>query len=97
MFDPVRAPNDRSGPDADRLLVARLSGIAQRRARWGVMDEAQKAAGAAELREIAGNRPDLLAEVAGISLGTAEGRSPSTQPEGRPSPSSAASRVPTRT
>jgi hypothetical protein len=62
---------DRPGPAADRLLVARLSGIARRHARWDAMDEAQKAEGAAALREVAGDRPDLLAEVAGVSLGTA--------------------------
>ena len=42
----------------------------------GRLDEARKAAGAAELREIGGDRPDLLAEVAGISLGAAEGKRP---------------------
>jgi hypothetical protein len=40
------------------------------------MDEAQKAAGAAELQKVAGDRADLLAEVAGVSLGTAESRGP---------------------
>jgi hypothetical protein len=54
--------------------VAALSGAAQRHAGWGGLDEAQKAAGAAELREIAGDRPDLLAEVAGITLGAAAGQ-----------------------
>jgi hypothetical protein len=34
------------------------------------------AAGAAELREIAGGRADLLAETAGLALGTAEGKGP---------------------
>lgn len=68
--------HDRPGPDRDRLLVARLSGIAQRHARWGAADEAQKAAGTAELRDLAGDRPDLLAEVAGIALGASEGKGP---------------------
>jgi hypothetical protein len=68
--------HNRPGPDRDRLLVARLSSIAQRDARWGAADEAQMAAGAAELREIAGGRAGLLAEVAGISLGAAEGKGP---------------------
>ena len=58
------------------MLVSRLSSIAQRHARWGTADEAQKAAGAAELREVAGGRTDLLAEVAGITLGTSEGKGP---------------------
>jgi hypothetical protein len=62
----------RSGPDSDRLTVARLDGIATRRARWGAATEDQMTAGAAELRELAADRPDLLAEVAGIALGTAE-------------------------
>jgi hypothetical protein len=46
-------------------------------------DEAQKAAGAAELREIAGSRADLLAEVAGIGLGTAEGKGPEYLAQGQ--------------
>jgi hypothetical protein len=71
---------NRPGPDADRLLVARLSGIARRDARWGAMNKAQGAAGVEELREVAGGRRDLLAEVAGIMLGTAEGKGPSTRP-----------------
>jgi hypothetical protein len=70
---------NRPGPDADRLVKARLSGIAVRHARWGDMNEAQKAEGAAALREVAGDRPDLLAEVAGIMLGAAEGKGPEYQ------------------
>jgi hypothetical protein len=58
------------------MLAGRLTSIAQRRARWGELTEEQRAAGAAELREIAGDRPDLLAEVAGLSLGTAESKGP---------------------
>lgn len=54
--------------------MARLSGIAQRHARWGAVTEGELAAGAAELREIAGDRTDLLAEVAGLALGTSEGK-----------------------
>jgi hypothetical protein len=61
-------------PQADRILVARLSGSAGRLAPWGALDDAQADAGAAELRELAGDRGDLLAEVAGVSLGWAEGR-----------------------
>jgi len=67
-------PHDRPGPDADRLIVARLTGVAWRHARWGALDEDQAAAGAAELREIADDCGDLLAEVAGLALGTAEAR-----------------------
>ena len=53
--------------DGDWLLGARLSGIALRHARWGGLTAAGKAAGAAELREVAGDRGDLLAQVAGLS------------------------------
>src|SRR5271165_1017133 len=67
-------PQDHRRPDPDRPIVARLTGTAQRHARWGALDEDEKAAGAAELREVAGDRPDLLAEVAGLALGSAERR-----------------------
>lgn len=63
--------------------MARISSIAQRYGRWGDMDEAQKAVGAAELREIAGDRSDLLAEVAGVSLGSAEGKGPEYETQGQ--------------
>lgn len=63
---------DHVGPDRDRLLVAQIFGAAIRHARWGGLSEARKAAGAAELREVADGRGDLLAEVAGLALGTAE-------------------------
>ena len=59
---------DRPGPDADRLLIARLDGIATRHARWGALTE-DEAAAVAELREVAGGRGDLLAEVAGLLIG----------------------------
>jgi len=49
-------------------------GAAHRHARWGGLTEAEMAAGAAELREIAEQRADLLAEVAGLALGTSEGK-----------------------
>ena len=65
---------DRRATDHDRLLVARLDGIALRHARWGGLAEAGKAAGAAELREIGGGRADLLAEAAGTGLGFYEGQ-----------------------
>jgi hypothetical protein len=45
---------ERSGPDRDRLIAARLSGAAQRHARWGGLTEDERAAGAVELREIGG-------------------------------------------
>jgi hypothetical protein len=40
-------------------------------------------AGAAELRQVAGQRADLLAEVAGLALGTAEGKGPEYQARGQ--------------
>jgi hypothetical protein len=67
------ASRDRPGSDADRLLVARISGIALRHARWHEPAGDETAAAVAELREIAGDRPDLLAEEAGILLGFHEG------------------------
>jgi hypothetical protein len=66
--------HDRPGPGRDRLLTARLTGIAGRHARWGDLTEDQAAAAVAELREVAGGRTDLLAEVAGIAVGTSEVR-----------------------
>ena len=56
------------------MLAGRLDAIATRHARWGAMTEAEKAAGAAELRETALSRADLLAEVAGLALGTRRAR-----------------------
>ena len=55
-----------------RLLIAQLAGSAHRHAQWGGLTCAEKAAGAAELREIAGDRPDLLVKTSGLSLGTSE-------------------------
>jgi hypothetical protein len=82
-FDHLPVGNDsyvqayeRPSVGRDRLIVASLDGIARRHARWGAVTEAGLAAGAAELQEVAGNRPDLLAEVAGISLGAASGKGP---------------------
>jgi len=83
MFDPDLMAHDRPGPDRDRLLVTRISSIAQRHARWGAATQAEKAAGAAELQQIAGDRGDLLAEVAGISLGAAEGKGPDYEARGQ--------------
>ena len=55
------------------MIVAELTGAAQRYARWDEPDEETAAAAVAELREIADGRADLLAEVAGIQLGTKQG------------------------
>ena len=87
---------DHSRTDSSRLLSARLSGIALRHARFGGLTAAEKASGAAELKEVAGDRGDLLAEVAGLMLGSARARARSTRPEARPWPSCAGWLVPTR-
>jgi hypothetical protein len=60
-------------PEADRILVARLTGMAKRRATWHELTDAGHAAAVTELRELAGGRGDLLAEVAGILEGASEG------------------------
>jgi hypothetical protein len=60
-------------PDADRLLVAELYGEARHRARWRELSQAEESAAVAGLRELAGGRADLLAEVAGVREGTSEG------------------------
>lgn len=73
VFDPGAMARDRRAPDHDRLLVARISGIARRHAGWRAPAGNEIAAAAAELREVAGDRPDLLAEEAGIQLGFYEG------------------------
>jgi hypothetical protein len=72
-FDPGAMAHDRRAPDHDRLLVARISGIARRHASWPAPTENEIAAAVAELGEVAGDRPDLLAEEAGIQLGFHEG------------------------
>jgi hypothetical protein len=72
MFDPGSMARDRPRPGSDRLLCARLTGVAHRHARFGGLTEDEKAAGAAELKEAADGRSDLLAEIAGISLGVTE-------------------------
>jgi hypothetical protein len=74
VFDYGQMNQDCPGPDRDRLIVAELSGAAQRHARWGGLTDDEKAAGAAELREIAGDSADLLAQEAGLALGTNEGK-----------------------
>ena len=55
------------------MLVAEIYGAARHRARWRELSSEEEAAAVAELRELAGGRADLLAEVAGIFEGTSEG------------------------
>ena len=47
--------------DPDRILVAALTGTVGHHARWRELTAAEEAAAAAELREFAGGRADLLA------------------------------------
>ena len=58
-----------SGCEQDRLTVARLTGAAWRHASGWEPAGAGTAAAVRELREIAGARGDLLAEVAGLLIG----------------------------
>jgi hypothetical protein len=60
-------------PQADRILVAQLTGEARHRARWRELTGDEEAAAVAELQALAGGRADLLAEVAGIFEGASEG------------------------
>ncbi|HET9970343.1 MAG TPA: hypothetical protein VFQ68_19070 [Streptosporangiaceae bacterium] len=60
-------------PQADRILVAQLTGEARFRARWRKLTGDEEAAAAAALRELAAGRADLLAEVAGLLEGASEG------------------------
>jgi hypothetical protein len=60
-------------PQADRILIAEIYGEARHRARWRELTADEEAAAVAELRELAGGRADLLAEVAGVLEGTSEG------------------------
>ena len=61
------------GPQADRLLVAEIWGEARHRACWRELSIEEEGAAVAELRELAGGRADLLAEVAGVLEGAREG------------------------
>ena len=60
-------------PGADRILIAEIWGEARRRAQWRRLTEDEETAAVAELRELAGGRADLLAEVTGVLEGTSEG------------------------
>lgn len=77
---------DRHVPDSARLIVASLSGAAERHANWHEPTEPEAAAAVAEFAEILGGRDDgpaLLAEVAGLALGTAEGKGQEYQAKAR--------------
>ncbi len=61
--------NEPSAGDRDQLMVPRLTGAAWRHACAREPTAAETAAAVRELREIAGSRADLLAEVAGLLIG----------------------------
>jgi hypothetical protein len=55
-------------PQADRILIAQLTREARHHVRWRELTAGQEDAAVAALRELAGGRVDLLAEVAGVGL-----------------------------
>ena len=61
--------NELPARELDQLTVARLTGAAWRHAPGREPSGAETAAAVRELREIAGGRGDLLAEVAGLLIG----------------------------
>jgi len=60
----------------DRILIAQLTGEARHQARWRELSSDEEAAAVAALRELAGGRADLLAEVVGVFEGASEGEGP---------------------
>jgi len=60
-------------PQADRILVAQISGEAKHHARWRGLTADEEATAVKALRDLAGGRADLLAEVAGVMQGSHEG------------------------
>jgi len=71
--DPYVQAYERPAPDRDRLIVVGLRGAARRHARWGHLSESETAEAMAELQELAGDRADLLAQVARLLTGFHEG------------------------
>jgi hypothetical protein len=61
--------SEQAARELDQLTVARLTGAAWRHASGWEPTGAGTAAAVRELREIAGGRGDLLAEVAGLLIG----------------------------
>jgi hypothetical protein len=60
--------------DPDRVLCAYITGVAWRLAGSGLQAAKQRFAAVEELREVAGGRADLLAECAGIAIGSGESK-----------------------
>ena len=73
VSDTMLMGDHRLGPEADRILVAQLTGEARHHVKWRPLTEEEEAVALAELRALAAGRADLLAEVAGIFEGTSEG------------------------
>jgi hypothetical protein len=73
VSDNIRMGDQRQAPEADRILVAQLTGEARRHAQWRPLTAEEEATALAEVRALAAGRADLLAEVAGILEGTSEG------------------------
>jgi len=63
-----------SQPERDHLLVSEIHGEARHYAARRELTADEHAAAVAALRELAGGRADLLAEVAGLMEGVAEGQ-----------------------
>jgi hypothetical protein len=61
--------SDQSARERDQLTVARLAGAAWRHASGQEPTGQEAAAAVRELREMAGGRGDLLAEVSGLLIG----------------------------
>jgi hypothetical protein len=74
VFDHIGVKQDHHpGPGSDRILLAQLTGTARHHARWRKLAQDEQDAAVTELRELAGGRADLLAEVAGIFEDASEG------------------------
>ena len=67
--------------EPDRLILAEIAGAARRHTVRHALSEDQRAAAVAELREIAGDRPDLLARHAGVAIGIAQVCDPILRPQ----------------
>jgi hypothetical protein len=57
----------------DRALLAEITGVARRLARGRPLTDAERQEAAATLSQVAKGRADLLAESAGLAIGTHEG------------------------
>src|ERR1700747_1948609 len=65
VSDTIRMGDQRARPEADRILVAQLTGEARHHARWRPLTGGEEAAALAELRALAGGRADFVGEVGG--------------------------------